>query len=428
MASWKQLSTPKKAAIGLLALGIAAAALWQYQSSTKVSYYEVDTQTVEQLINVSAQTYPKVSHWVTVEEAGIVTLMPYDKEDAVVKDEVLMQLQPFDFTKKQEEIRGYEDTLNTLVEVALSPKDQVVFKEKLKSCQDQDQALTQAWLAHDSVLKLFQTQMISSDAYKESLIQINDQMKLYISKTTEFEQYLDTLDVKDQQFAALTKTLKSSWEPVKALSLLMAPSPGDGKTAAPAAASEKLLEFKALESGIVSRRTADQGMYVPKGAPVVEVADPSMINLQLEVAVDQLPDLEAGSEVRVKDSSNQVVKGKLTEIDKVITDQMQSDGSIIKLVKVTAELEKDSKVGLYKAISASVVANYAENAVVVPKELVYVNKGKYSVWTNQNGVLSEKVVEVSFETEDLCVIKAGLVKGDKLVMDTKLRLGQKIKF
>lgn len=428
MASWKQLSTPKKAAIGLMALAIAAVGLWQYKWSTKVAYYEVDTQTVEQLINLSAQTYPKVSSWVAVEEGGIVTLMPYDKEDAVAKDEVLMQLQPFDFPKKQEEIRGYEDTLNTLIEVALSPKDQADFKERLKSCQDQDQALSQAWLAHDSVLKLFQTQMISSDAYKESLIQINDQMKLYISKTTEFEQYLDTLDVKNQQFADLTKTLKGSWEPVKALSLLMAPRAEDGKTTTPAAASENLLEFKAQESGIVSRRTADQGMYVPKGAPVLEVADPSMVNIQLEVAVDQLPDLETGSEVRVKDNNNQVVKGKLTEIDKVITEQMQSDGSIIKLVKVTAELEKESKVGLYKAISASVVANYAENAVVVPKELVFENKGKYSVWTNQNGVLSERAVEVSFETEDLCVIKAGVVKGDKLVMDTKLRLGQKIKF
>lgn len=253
-------------------------------------------------------------------------------------------------------------------------------------------------------------------------------MKLYINKTTEFEQYLETLNVENQQFVALTKTLKGSWEPVKALSLLMAPRTDDGKTATPPAASEKQLEFRAQETGIVSRRTADAGMYVPKGAPVVEMADPAWVNIQMEVAVEQLPDLKTGSEVRVKDSSSQVVKGKLTEIDKVITDQMQSDGSIIKLVKVTAELEKDSKVGLYKAISASVVANYEENAVVVPKELVFENKGKYSVWTNQNGVLSEKAVEISFETEDLYVIKTGVVKGDKLVMDTKLRLGQKIKF
>ena len=428
MNKWKSLSPKKKLMTALVATGIILLGLWQYQGSTKVAYYEVTSLSVEKLINIEAQTFPRESYWYAAKEGGVVVNMPVDKGTAVAKEDILVTLQPFDFQKKQAEMKSYVDTMNTLIEAALTPKQQEVFKGLLKDYQEHDQSLTQAWIAHGSVLELFRTQMISSDSYKESLIQINDQMNAYIEKTAALESYVEALSSENKPFMDLAAKLKTGFEPMKALSVLMLPKVDDGKSDTAVGEIDKQAAYKSINDGIVARKTAEKGMYVPFGAPLIEVANPNFTNLQMEVSVDQLADLKIGSEVRVKDASGAILKGKLIEIDKVITDQMQPDGNIIKLVKVTASLNESSKVAFYSNISASIVAKFSANAVVVPKDLVFEDNGKYFVWVNQEGVLTEKPVEISFEVNNLYVIKSGIKTGDKLVMDTKLRLGQKIKF
>lgn len=428
MHNWIQLSPKKKLMAALVVTGLLILGLWQYQGSTKVAYYEVTSLSVEKLINVEAQTFPRESYWYAAKEGGVVVNTPVDKGTAVAKEDVLVMLQPFDFQKKQIEIKSYVDTMNTLLEVALTSKQQESYKALLKDYQEHDQSLTQAWIAHGSVLELFRTQMISSDSYKESLIQINDQMKTYIEKTAALEGFVAALSSENKPFMDLSVKFKSGFEPMKALSVLMLPKADDGKSTAVTGEIDKQVAYKSINDGIVARKTIEKGMYIPMGAPVIEVANPKFTNLQMEVSVDQLADLKIGTEVRVKDTASAILKGKLIEIDKVITDQMQPDGNIIKLVKVTASLNENSKVAFYNNISASIVAKFSENAVVVPKDLVFEDNGNYFVWINQEGVLTEKPVEISFEVNNLYVIKSGLKKGDKLVMDTKLRLGQKIKF
>lgn len=428
MHNWIQLSPKKKLLAALVVTGLLILGLWQYQGSTKVAYYEVTSLSVEKLINVEAQTFPRESYWYATKEGGVIVNTPVDKGTAVAKEDVLVLLQPFDFQQKQIEIKNYVDTMNTLTGVSLTPKQQESYKTLVKDFQEHDQSLTQAWIAHGSVLQLFRTQMISSDSYKESLIQINDQMKTYIEKTAALEGYVEVISSENKPFMDLAVKFKSGFEPMKALSELMLPKVDDGKSTSVIGEIDKQVTYKSINDGVVARKTIEKGMYIPVGAPVIEVANPKFTNLQMEVSVDQLADLKIGTEVRVKDTSSAILKGKLIEIDKVITDQMQPDGNIIKLVKVTASLNESSKVPFYSNISASIVAKFSENAVVVPKELVFEDNGKYFVWVNQEGVLTEKPVEISFEVNNLYVIKSGIKKGDKLVMDTKLRLGQKIKF
>jgi multidrug efflux pump subunit AcrA (membrane-fusion protein) len=427
MLNLKQLSTTKKMLIGAVVVGIAAVGILQYQWGTKVSYYEVGTQSMEQLVHVHAQTYPKESKWYFAKSGGVVTKLSLEKDISVLKDDALMSIQPFDFVKKQTEVEANIGVITLLAERTLDAKDQEAYKEKLEKYKEKNEALKQAWIAHTSVLELFNTQMITSNAYKESLVQINDQLSKYMSEVNELQAVLEVAKTEDIQFVEARQKLTSSWEPVKALSLLMFPKAGNGKDEM-VVVSGKLEEYKVLVEGIVTRKTADQGMYIPANAPIIEVANPKLARLQMEVPVEKLGNVKIGTEIRTKDSNGSTIKGKMTGIDKVITDQMQSDGNIIKLVKANADLEPSESFKFYNTVTASIVANYAENAVVVPKDLVYEEKGKYSVWVNNNGVLTEKPVEISFEVDELCVIKSGVKKGDKLVMDTKLHLGQKIKF
>lgn len=428
MLSWNQISMKKKMAVAVLLIGVVGFGIWQYQSRIKVAYYEVGTQNVEKIITVQAQSSPIESHWYAAKESGVVVNSKLDKDMSVLKDDLLVSLQPFDFAKKQQEVGTMIDTLNLQSKVALTLKDQVSFNDKFLNYTQSNQSLSQAWVAHNSALELFHTQMISSDAYKESLVQINNQLQNYMIKTSELLIFIESVSTDNNTFDNLRKAFRSNWQPVESIAILMKPKIENAKTVTETILSENLVDYKAVKEGMLTRKTAEVNMYIPMGTPMLEISNPDLVKLQMDVAVEQLTDLKVGTEIRIKNLAGVVKTGKLIEIDKVINDQMQSDGSVLKVVKVMASLEKSPEVKFYDTIAASIVAKHAENSIVIPKELVYEDKGKYYVWTNINGVLAETVVEINFEVNDLYVIKSGIKPGDKLVKDTKLRLGQKIKF
>jgi hypothetical protein len=428
MLSWNKISTKKKIAVAVLLIGVVGFGVWQYQSRIKVAYYEVGTQNVEKIITVQAQTSPIESQWYAAKESGIVVNSKLDKDISVLKDDLLVSLQPFDFSKKQQEISSIIDNLNLQSKLALTLKDQASFNESFLNYTQSNQSLSQAWVAHNSALELFHTQMISSDAYKESLVQINNQLQNYMIKTSNLLILIESFSTENSTFDKLRKALRSNWQPVESITTLMKPKIENGKTVTETITSGNQVDYKAIKEGLLTRKTAEANMYVPIGTPMLEISNPDLVKLQMDVAVDQLTDLKIGTEIRIKNLAGVVKKGNLIEIDKVINDQMQSDGSVLKVVKVTASLEKSPDVKFYDSITTSIVAKHAENSIVVPKELVYENKGKYYVWTNINGLLTETVIEINFEVNDLYVIKSGIKTGDKLVKDTKLRLGQKIKF
>lgn len=426
MEKLKALSTKKKWLLGAVAAGVFAVGLFQFQWSTKVSYYEVGTQTIEQLVHVNALILPKESAWYTAQAGGILTQVAVELDSSVKKEDLLVSIQPFDFMKKQTDIKVLVDALSAVADKELDEKTKADYQTALKKFEEQNTALEQAWIAHSSVLELFKKQMISSDAYKESLIQINDQLIKYIDVVTDFKASVAILKFDNQPYSDSLKALESAWAPAESLKELMKPKEENGKVV-DAVISEQQLDFKAVKDGIIARITAEKRMYVPLGAPLLELANPERAKMQMEIPVEQLAQIKVGTEMRTKAVDGTLIKGTVSNIENVITDQMQSDGSIVKLVKTHADLEAYNKYKFYSTATASIIVNYAESAVVVPKDLVNDNKGKYSVWINQNGVLSEKPVVVSFETEEFYVIKSGVKAGDKLVMNTKLRLGQKIK-
>lgn len=426
MEKIKALSRGKKAFVGAIFIGLVAFGLWQYQWRTEVNYYEVGTQSVESLIHVNAEVLPSESAWYTAQVGGVLTQVAVEKDSSVKVDDILYAVQPFDFMKKQTEIRTASDQLKSLSEKALDEKNKVLLSKAIERFEEQDRSLEQAWIAHNSVLDLFKKQMITSDAYKESLIQINEQLDKYLEEGTVFNESLKGISTTDQAFNEAVKNIDGLWSPAKALEALMKPKSDDGKTVVKPE-SLQLASFKSVKEGVVARITAEIGLYVPVGAPLMEVANPELARLQMEIPVTHLEKVLVGTELRTKLTDGTVVMGKINLIDKVITDQMQPDGSIIKLVKTYAALEKKTGYKFYTKATASIIANVAKDAVVIPKELVYEHNGQYSVWVNANGVLTEIPIKVQFETETLYVVASGVQSGDMLVMDTKLKLGQKIK-
>lgn len=425
---WKTLSKQKKAAIGIGACLVIAAGLWQLQWRTKVAYYEVKTDTVEQLIHSDGIPVPKNSQWYGAESEGIIVKMDLAVGDELNSKDSLYELKAVNYRERQGTIFALFNKASEALSAQTTLANQEAIAKLNKTFTEINKGMYNSWGAHEKVLTLFETKAVSENASKESLSQLKDEIAYYNKETGDLIAKLEHLGDGISKENEYVVKLRNEWTIMTAIVDLMAVKTGDGKSTAPETFNVEPQKIIAVNKGVVTRIGVDLGQYVLKGTPVVEISDPSQINMELEVPVDQIMALKSGAEVRVTGTDGTMIKGKVNNIDNVITEQMQDDGSILKCVKVMAVMDSNPGLKFFSVVKTELVVQTQKNAVVVPKELVFNKDGKYTVWINNNGVLSEKEIEISFETDDLMVVKSGIKSGDKLVMDTKLRLGQKIKF
>lgn len=425
---WSLMNRNQKIA-SFLAVGLVLSGVYlHFQSTTKVSYYEVGKQTVEKLVNLKAQTLPKTHKWYEAPSSGVITELGYEMGSVVDSGVVLGSLKTFDFESKQkafdEHITQFVAKYAKVVETDNTER----LDEKLKPYVEVKTKLGQAIEGHVSVLALFNDQMISETSYRDSLKQISSVLPQYVDASKQLLTDLEALYQSNEGAKKDLEVLDSELEPLYGIKLLLAPKQDDGKTDEVKTDVVAPIEIKVAEKGTLTRRIPELNLYVPKSAKLFEVSDVSRVLAQMEMPVEDLANVKIGTEVRTKDQSGKVIIGKLIGIDNTITEQMISDGSIVKSVKVTAEFEANAQIPVYSTQSVSVVALKAKDAVVVPEDLVSEKDSKHYVWVNVNGILTEKEIKVKFEVDGLVVVDSGLNAGDKLVMDTKLKLGQKIKF
>lgn len=425
---WKTLSKQKKMAVGVFVCLAIVAGLWQFQWRTKVEYYEVKTQTVEQLIHTEGVPVPKSSKWYGAQAEGIVVKMDLAVGDELKENDSLYELKAVNYRERQGTIFALFNKACEALSAQTNLSNQESIAKVKETFTEVNKGMYNSWGAHEKVLTLFDTKAVSENASKESLTQLKEEIAYYNKETADLISKLEHLGEGIDKENAYVSKLRGEWTIMTSIVDLMAVKVEDGKSTTDEGYKVEPQKIVVANKGVITRIGVERGQYVLEGTPIVEISDPSQINLEMEVPVDQIMALKTGAEVRVPDASGSIIKGKVSNIDNVITEQMQDDGSILKCVKVTSVMDSNPGFKFFTGVKSQLVVQTQKDAVVVPKDLVFKKNDTYTVWINNNGVLSEKVIEVSFETADLVVVKSGIKSGDKLVMDTKLRLGQKIKF
>lgn len=427
MPKWSEMTRNQKIA-GFLAVGlVCSGVLMRLQATTKVAYYEVSTQKVEQLVHLNAKISPKNKQEYSAQLPGVITVFNSQVGDLVKKDDVLVTMKSFDFATKQ---TGFDQAMKALLvtKTNLAADTTVKIEEIAKVYEASNTLILQGLSGYDSVQKLYRDQMVSDAAYRESLTQLKAAILKYLNDNKQILADVSAIYANDLDKTKEIAAVNAIFEPLYSLKLLLEPQVTNDKVTEPPTEVISPIEIKAVADGSITKHTGDVNLFIPVGGSLIETGDLSILNAEMEIPVVYLADVKLGTEVRVKDQSGKVINGKIKFIDSTITDQMASDGSIVKLVKIKAEFAEKPDLKIYETQSVSVVAKQSDSAVVVPDELIIEKKGESYVWMNIDGVLTEKPVVVDFKVDGLVVIKTGVLVGDKLVMDTKLKPGQKIKF
>ncbi|MFY9175778.1 MAG: efflux RND transporter periplasmic adaptor subunit [Caldicoprobacterales bacterium] len=154
----------------------------------------------------------------------------------------------------------------------------------------------------------------------------------------------------------------------------------------------------------------NQGDYVNAYHPLIRIADPTQ--LQLQVTGTNIGDFKLGMETEVT-INKQTYTGKVVmtpaEVPIDVPDELRE------VVRIDVEnIPEDVELG--DTAQVNLILDRREDVIVIPRNLVRNYMGRKYVLVLENGLKVEKDVEVGLETPTQVEIKKGLEEGELLIV------------
>jgi len=172
--------------------------------------------------------------------------------------------------------------------------------------------------------------------------------------------------------------------------------------------------LRAPASGVVSERHVQAGDRVDFGAPVVNIVDTRVLQLEASVPAQALPALRVGREVTLVTTSGDAVTGRIARINPTADPATRQ----VRLYVDVANGEGRLVGGLY--VSGRAIVREVRDAVALPRRAVRVEGDDRAtvVYAVRGGVIAKVPVQLGVEDAEqgLVQVVSGLAAGDLVVV------------
>jgi membrane fusion protein (multidrug efflux system) len=181
-----------------------------------------------------------------------------------------------------------------------------------------------------------------------------------------------------------------------------------------AARNRELATMRAPFDGVVTRVTAVLGAAVDVGEVLVEIADPSSVDVVLALQAAEAARVRAGAAVSLRTGetpgSAPIGKGTVAEVGGIVDAETRS----VAVRVVATAVERPLRIG--ETVFGDITVSVARAAVVVPGEALVPDGDGFKVFVVDSGdVAHARTVEVGARREDLVRILSGVRAGERVV-------------
>jgi len=149
--------------------------------------------------------------------------------------------------------------------------------------------------------------------------------------------------------------------------------------------------------------------------PII-IGDLSTMKAQVEVSEVDIASVKVGQEATLSFNAidNFTSSGKVEKIDSLGT----LESGVVTYNVTIAFDSLDERIRPEMNVSASIITNEKQNAIIVPSNAVKTENGKSYVETIKNGIPEKKIVETGLENNSKTEIKSGVSEDDTVVTQT----------
>ena len=171
--------------------------------------------------------------------------------------------------------------------------------------------------------------------------------------------------------------------------------------------------------GVVERRQASLGEFLPAGAPVAEIVRVNPLRFRAEVPERDAASIRIGQEVTLAvDGATGTYGGRVTRLSPTITERTR-------VLAMEADIPNNGSLRAGSFARASIVTNATSSALTVPTAAVIEFAGIQKVVLVEDGKAKEKPVTTGRKVGEWTEVLNGVKAGDEVVLNpVNIRSGQ----
>ncbi|MCM1153838.1 MAG: efflux RND transporter periplasmic adaptor subunit [Roseburia sp.] len=170
--------------------------------------------------------------------------------------------------------------------------------------------------------------------------------------------------------------------------------------------------------GVITSLSAVEGSTPVVGTQMVTLESTEKVKVEISVSKYDLEKIAVGQETEVTIAGN-TYQGKVAKINGMAT--MNASGAAVVGVDIQID-NPDSDIFLGVEAKVKVHTALAEQALVVPVEVINSDKDGEFVYVVENGILARKNVVTGISSDMYCEVKEGLAEGDQVVSSVGMSL------
>jgi RND family efflux transporter MFP subunit len=178
--------------------------------------------------------------------------------------------------------------------------------------------------------------------------------------------------------------------------------------------AKQQVEMTSPISGVLTELAVNVGQYAPLGIPLATIAQTDRIRLKIYIDSRGSSFIRSGQKAAISVSTGE---NSLPQFDAIVTDVAKSADPQTRLFKVELQIDNKDR-QLRPGMFAKATINVAQlsNAMVVPKESIFLIEGVAKVYKLDGDRAREQTVTIGESTSEFYQITSGLATGERVIV------------
>ncbi len=182
----------------------------------------------------------------------------------------------------------------------------------------------------------------------------------------------------------------------------------------------EVMELRAPVSGVVLRVIREQGGAVQTGEQLLEIGNPSSLEIVTDVLTSDAVEIEPGDQVRIERWGGEPLEGRVRLVEPSGFTKMSALGveeqRVNVIVDLTSPREEWDELGDAYRVETSIVVWQEDDVLTVPASAVFRHDGDWAVYRVVRGNAELSPVEVGRRTGLRVQVLEGVSEGEEVVV------------
>ncbi|TGL57013.1 efflux RND transporter periplasmic adaptor subunit [Leptospira kemamanensis] len=173
---------------------------------------------------------------------------------------------------------------------------------------------------------------------------------------------------------------------------------------------------KANTNGQILKVYRESAGPVAMGERIIDYGDLSKLEIIAYVLTEDMPDLTLEDPVNLSGFGEQILKGKIANIEPAAITKVSSLGVEEQRVPISIAFDPPSGMGDGYELECKIILFEKPNSILIPSSALFRQDDKWAVYTVEKKKATLRFVTVEHQSEGMSLIQDGLQEGESIIL------------